>query len=377
MKKIKVLQVCYSLKTAGIETYVLNLQRNINSNEFEVHFLVYKNSANDLFYKKEIEKLGGIVEIADSKETNYLLKHILRRINYCKILKENSFDVIHVHASCGLQGIEVFLAHLMGTKNIIIHSHSSNLARSSKFNTLKHLLHKKGLVWIKKYSKYKIACSEKAAQWLYPNQHNVKIIANGIKCSAYRFDVITRETVRTNLNLKQDTLVIGHIGSFSEIKNHSFLIDIFKNYQTINPDSVLILIGDGKLKYSIYEKVKNSGLENTVIFMGLRTDCNLLLQAMDIFVFPSYWEGMPLALLEAQASGLHCLASDTITHQVNLTNNVKFLNLTSSPSEWCTHIIKTPLSKRKNMANLLSNLGYDIETTSSEIQSIYHTLANS
>lgn len=383
MKKIKILEVCYSLKAAGIETFVSNMQSYVNSNEFDIHYMVYKNALLDRFYRPNIESHHGIVEDASADEcTNFLLRHILQRVNYCKILRREKFDIVHVHTSSGLQGIEVFLAHMIGVKNIVVHSHSSELSASSKFNGLKHKVHTWGVKQIDKYANQRIACSDKAALWLFKDIENVIIAKNGIVCKKYFFSMDTRMQVRSTLGIRQDEFVLGHIGAFSNIKNHKYIVDVFENLKIQIPYSKLIFIGTGKLEDEIKEYVIEKKIENDVKFLGTRNDCPKILMAMDCFVFPSLWEGLPISVIEAQASGLPCIISNTITDEVVITDLVKKepIDLTSK-SKWELDIFdiynsrNDIIEKRSAYADAVEQSGFDMSYTTKEIEDIYRGFA--
>lgn len=376
MCKIKVLQVCYSLKAAGIETLVTNVQKNIDVNRFDVHFLLYKGTKKDLFYKNTVEEHGGTIEDASAdKVNNFLIRHLIQRVNYFKILKKENFDVVHIHASSGLQGIEVLLAHMAGVKNIIVHSHNSKLGAATKFNWMKKIIHKKGIKTIKKHANKKLSCSDEATRWMFPNvdKNKVTLIYNGIECRNYSFNIIKRNEIKKVLNI-DNNIVYGHIGSFTEAKNHEFIIDIFSKIVEKQSNAVLLLIGDGPLQPTIKEKVKRMKLNN-VQFLGIRSDCNELLMTMDCMLFPSFWEGLPIVVVEAQASGLPCLLSDTVTKQVNVSDLLTYLSLNLSAENWCDIAISTVHKrKREDYSDEVSRSSFDILNTANELETIYSKL---
>lgn len=378
MSKVKVLQVCYSLKAAGIETFVTNVQKNIDVDQFDVHFLIYKNTNRDLFYKNIIEKNGGTIEDASAGfEKNFLIRHIKQRINYFHILKKQNFNIVHVHASSGLQGLEVLLAHIAGVKNIIVHSHSSKLGKATKFNWMKKIIHKIGIGVIKKYANEKLSCSDEASKWMFPSadKDEVILIHNGIPCKSYLFDLIKRNEIRENLNINNNQIVFGHIGSFTEAKNHEYIIDIFSEIVKRQPNAVLLLIGDGPLQSVIEEKVRRAKLHN-VQFLGIRNDCAQVLMAMDCMLFPSFWEGLPIVVVEAQASGLPCVLSDTITKQVDVCNLLTYLSLELPAEKWCdTAISAIHKNARENYHVEVSKSSFDIAFTTRELEKIYLNLA--
>jgi glycosyltransferase involved in cell wall biosynthesis len=217
------------------------------------------------------------------------------------------------------------------------------------------------------------ACSEAAGEWLFgsKNMNAVSILKNSIDANKFVYNEITRVQVRRNLAIDQ-RFVIGHVGSFIEPKNHMFLIDIFKEIHEKNNKSVLMLVGRGELSEKVTLKVKELGLEDSVMFMGIRTDIPELLQAMDVFLFPSLYEGLPLTLVEAQAAGLIVIASDKITEEINLTNLVKFISLERPASYWAEKLFQyTNSYKRRNTHEKICEAGYDVKENAKWLEEFY------
>ena len=181
--------------------------------------------------------------------------------------------------------------------------------------------------------------------------------------------------MRAELGLK-DRLVIGHVGRFEEQKNHEFLIEVFREIAAAREDAVLLLIGEGELQDGIRRKVKDYGLTDKVRFLGVRSDVPRLWKAMDIFILPSLFEGLPIVALEAQASGVCSILADTITREVQLTDNVSFLSLNDSPGKWCEEVLSHIGYVRNQAVNekILADFrkaGYDIETAAQALLSYY------
>lgn len=372
MDKIKVLQVCYSLKAAGIETFVTNVQKSIDKEKFDVHFLIYKSSEKELFYKEIVEKNGGIIENASADdESIFILRHIKQRIAYYKIVRKGNYDVVHIHASSGLQGLEVLLARIAGVKKIFVHSHTSKLGSATKLNWLKKIIHKIGLRIINIYAVEKLACSEVAAKYLFPWSKEVIIINNGISCVDYKYDLSTRNRIREELGIKKNDFVVGHIGSFTEAKNHEFLLEVFNQLQSIRPEVQLMLIGDGPLKKFAIEKCNSLKLHN-IHFMGIRSNCNELLMSMDCIVFPSFWEGLPIVIVEAQCSGLPCLLSNSITRQVDVSDLIIYYPLEKEASQWARQVLAMIKDReRSKYSDLLKKSEFDISNTVEQLQTLY------
>ena len=377
MSKIKVLQVCYSLKAAGIETFVTSIQKQINKKLVENHFLIYKATKVDLFYKDVIENNGGVIENSSADEVdNFLLRHIKQRLNYYSTLKKGNYDIVHVHASSGLQGIEVMLAHIAGVKKIVVHSHSSKMGRATKFNWLKKIIHIIGIRIINRFADATLACSEEAGAWLFPysKSENIVFIHNGVECTEFAFDEGKRNRIRSKLGIEKEQRVFGHVGSFTESKNQSFIVEVFAEILKLNKDSQLLLIGDGPRQKSIKKKVSDMQLPN-VRFMGIQRNCNELFMAMDGFIFPSFWEGLPIVIVEAQATGLPCVLSDTVTKQIDVCGLLKYMSLECTAKQWAEELYTIANSgDRSCYYQLVQKSSFDISTTARELEIIYLSL---
>jgi glycosyltransferase involved in cell wall biosynthesis len=199
------------------------------------------------------------------------------------------------------------------------------------------------------------------------------IIPNGISVKKFAYNKSVRIKMRREMGV-EDKLVIGHIGNFNYQKNHGLLIDIFNRLHQINNKCELYLVGDGILEKKIYKKVKELNLEDSVKFMGRRSDVNNLVQVFDVFVLPSKFEGFGIVCIEAQASGLQCIVSKNVPVEVRVTNNISFLDINSSIEEWSQLIISKFDYERKDMSDRVKEAGYDIEETSVKLQRYYLNL---
>jgi len=219
------------------------------------------------------------------------------------------------------------------------------------------------------------ACSKVAAEWLFSKKINnsgvVKIINNSIDVEEFKYSLEVREKMRVKLKL-ENSFVIGHVGRFYHEKNHDFLIDIFKEILKEKNNAKMILVGDGPLKPTIHEKVKMLGLENNIIFLGVREDISDLMQAMDVFVLPSHFEGLPVVTVEAQASGLPCVFSSAVTSETNLTQRVKYVSLNNDPKKWAVEIIQIYQQyARLDTSETIREKGYDVKFLAKELEKFY------
>jgi glycosyltransferase involved in cell wall biosynthesis len=374
---IKVLHVTYSLKVSGIETLATNLHKYVNKSKIQFDFAVYCNPNVEEHYDTRVLEQGGIIHKLSEKNNNKSVRNILvERTNFLKLLKKEKYDIVHIHGSSGMHLIEALFAKFNRIPHIIIHSHSSKLIKSTKFYYIKKLLHY-SCKWMWPYiaTEY-ISCSNEAGKWLFPSKINGKIneMKNGIDANIYIFNREKREQIRKDMGFS-GKFVVGHIGRFSKIKNHTFLIDVFIEIYRTNPSAILVLIGQGELEDEIKQKVSSLGLDKVVYFLGVRKDIPDLLQVMDLIIFPSLFEGLPIVGIESQAAGLPVIAADTITNEVKISNNVKFMSLQEPPSEWAVEAIAHHKKiERRDMSPVIKEKGFDIQKTASNLEDFYENL---
>lgn len=372
MKPIRILNVIGRMDRGGIETLIMNIYRNIDKKQIQFDFLAHYDK-KDADYNEEIKNLGGkIFEMPQIKTTNKANYHMIFR--YRKALKEffiqhQEYEIIHVHMT-NTASILIPIAKKYGnTKVVISHSHLTR-AKEGLIGIITNYLQRK----IEKEATDYFACSLEAAKWFYSDKlisrGKVKIINNGIDSSKFKFSRTIRDEIRREFNL-DNKLVIGHVGRFFPQKNHKLIINIFEQLLTKNKESILILIGEGSLMNDIKEIVKTKGISENVLFLGNRSDVHLLMQGMDVFLMPSLFEGLPVVGIEAQASGLPCVFSDTITNEVDIINSSTFVSLNSSIDSWVDAILNFKDFDRKNTENLIIANGYDVKKISCDLQNYY------
>lgn len=195
---------------------------------------------------------------------------------------------------------------------------------------------------------------------------------NAIDISGYVFNEQRRNVMRDELGIPRNAFVTGHVGGFREVKNHTFLIDIFDEIHKQREDAVLLLVGDGNLRNETEQKAKRLGLEKSIVFTGVRSDVSELMQAMDIFVFPSLYEGLPLTLIEAQAAGLLCCAADTVSPESAVTENIRFLSLQNSAKDWSDKVLSYAEGFRRcDTTAEIVQAGYDISSAAKALEEFY------
>jgi glycosyltransferase involved in cell wall biosynthesis len=285
-----------------------------------------------------------------------------------KLIKKNEYNIVHAHGSSALMAVEMYAAKLAGVPVRIAHS------RNTTCNNLK--IDKILRPFFYKFTTDYFACGDEAGKWLF-QKNKFTIIPNGKNIKLFEFSSEKRNEIRKKYNF-ENKFVVCHIGTFNNQKNHEFLIDIYYEFKKINPNSCLVLIGDGFLRESIENKIKKLGLTNDVIMTGVINNINEMLQAMDYMVLPSLFEGLPNVVIEAQISGLQCMISNTITKECKITNLVEFESLEAKSKIWAEKIANTQLidresSKEKIIAQLRS-AGYDLIQDARILKDLYFKL---
>lgn len=349
------------MNRGGAETLIMNLYRNIDRTKVQFDFLTCKEGAFDI----EIIKMGGkihripyITDVGHFKYVKSLKTFFLNHPEY---------KIVHSHMD-KMSGFVLREAKKANIPVRIAHSHSTKNEGGLAANCYKWYAGS----FLTNHASHFFACSQDAAKWLYGSQlKKTIIIKNGIDCNQFRYSAELRKEVRKELKLTNENFVVGHVGRFSKPKNHEFLIKIFSEISKKNPHARLILVGDGPLKLHFEEKIKNIGLLDKVQFLGVRNDVHKLLQAFDVMVFPSIYEGLPVTLIEAQAAGVPCIVSDVITKEVDMgCELLNFLSLENSSQVWAGEVLKSNIS-RKDVVDSIEDKGYDIQTSASLLQTFY------
>lgn len=360
----RILQITDSMGMGGIQAFIMNVYRNIDREKYQFDFLLHQKMENG--YDDEILKMGGIIYYIPSRHEG-IIKN--RKALEKFFSKHPEYTVVHQHES-SLTYIEpLVIAKKYNVPVRIMHSHSTR-ASGSKIHTL---LHKINIHRIKNVATNYFACGELAGKWMYNGsgvEKKVIIVNNGIDIKKYSFDETIRKKVRIELGLDKK-FVIGNVGRFSEVKNHTFLIDVFNEFVKLYPDSELVLVGDGDLQQDMKNKVKELSLSDKVQFLGIRRDVHTILMSFDYVVIPSLYEGFPVTAIEAQAIGVPCLISDSVTKDVVINNNVKMLSLRESADVWADQIYKNKKVQRNSNKEGLIKKGFDIATTTDYLLEIY------
>ncbi len=354
----------------GQESFIMNIFRNINKNTIHMDFYTPYYCDNET-YKKEIEHFGSKIYTGNGRFTDNSGNKSDFIHNLREFLKTHKYEIIHIHSgSIFSLFFGAKIAKKSGAKDVIIHSHCGG------FNNLKYKVIKTYTnLFMKKYVDYYFACSHLAAEWKFPKSviknKEYTIINNGINTKKMFYNPIVRDEYRHKLDIRKKQVFI-HVGRFSIQKNHLFLIDIFNEIHKINKDSILLLVGTGEKVDEVKEKVESLKLDDSVRFLGLRSDINELLNASDAFILPSLFEGLPVVGVEAQSTGLPVFTSTEVTKELPIKDLAYYYNLNDKPSTWAKKILKE-LSKykRRNTTEELIEAKYDISASVKELQELY------
>jgi glycosyltransferase involved in cell wall biosynthesis len=369
-KPIRILHVFAQMNRGGAESMIMNLYRNIDRSEIQFDFMVHTRER--CAFDEEINSLGGkIYNVPRYRGSN----HYAYKKTWRNFFKEHGeYCILHGHVR-STATIYLAVARAYGIKTIV-HSHST----SSRGNKIQQVIKNIMQLPIRYQADYLFSCSHDAGRWLFGDRviykQNYTIINNAIDVNKYIFNEKKRNLVRKSLAV-ENKFTLGHIGSFTSPKNHEFLIDVFYEIKKRKKESVLLLIGDGNLREAIEDKVKKLGLSDSVIFTGVRSDVNDLLQGIDVVLFPSLFEGLPVSLIEAQANGLVCIISDRITDKVKLTEQVEFISLNKTPEYWAEQVLKYSKGyNRKNTYKEIRNAGYDVKENAIWLENFYTKILN-
>lgn len=358
---LRVLMVMTSMNRGGMETFTMNVYRAIDRTKIQFDFLLHRDFKGA--YEDEINALGG--RIYRVRRQNPLDPRYWAELD--GFFAEHPYKVVHAQLDC-LSAEPLAAAARHGVVVRVAHSHSSRQDRDLKY-PLKMLF--KPL--ISRYSTDLFACGEEAGKWMFGTNH-FRVIRNCIDVDDYTFDSAVRSETRRELGIKDGVPVVGHVGRFDPVKNHSFMLDIFAELLDQQPDAVLLLAGDGSLRPKMMKKAIELGIADSVMFLGARSDVSRLMQAMDCFVMPSFYEGLPMVLVEAQAAGLPCLVSDVIPHDCDIReDSVKRESLKCGVDEWAAGIVRACSSDadRSIGARAVRDAGFDSAEVAKSLEVFY------
>lgn len=359
---IRVLQVICIMNRGGAETMIMNLYRNIDRNKVQFDFV--ENSSEPAAFDEEILSLGGKI---------YRCPHYNGKNHFAYVKWWNTFFQKHsgeypiVHGHLGsTAAIYLSVAKKHGAYTIA-HSHSAG-SGSAMYRMF---------AYPTRYIADKFfACSKDAAISRYGkivgnDSSRCQVLNNAIDAKRFVFNRETRKQVRNDLHIAENAIVIGHVGRFAEAKNHRFLIEVFADIRKRNPNAVLLLVGDGERRSEIQAAIAEKHLGEAVILTGVRSNVWDFYQAMDVFVFPSVYEGLPVSLVEAQASGLPCCVSSNVPKDSAITDLVEFIPLENGPDKWAEIALQRARAPRPDMLGEIQNAGFDVISTANWLENFY------
>jgi glycosyltransferase involved in cell wall biosynthesis len=372
-KVIRVLQVTHTLNRGGTETMLMNYYRCIDKTKLQFDFLLTTPLSYKCDYEDEVIEMGGKIfhlpGLAPFSPWRYLKS--------LSVLFKNhpEYKIVHSHISA----TSVFPLYIAKRNNVpvrIVHSHNTHGGNPSK-----HFITIVLKLFLRYVGTHFLACGTDAAEWLYGKRffrnNDVFILKNAIQASLYSYNEEKRSLLRAKEGWSNG-FVIGHIGRFTYQKNHGFLLDIFKNIKLLYPHALLLLVGDGEEREVIEKKISVEQLDRSVFLTGVVDNVSDYTQVMDVFLFPSLFEGLSLALIEAQAAGLPCFTSETVSQESAVTDLVEFIPLSRGAEYWANKIIRyKERYVRRNTYNEIRKAFYDVQQNTKWLENYYMEICDS
>lgn len=353
MKKILVYGM--TNKLGGIESYVMNMFRNIDKNSIQFDFVT---DFDTMVFDDEVQSSGSLIHYIPSKSSD--LKGHLSKLR--KILKEHpEYEAVYFNILNAGAAITVAVVKFMKRK-VIVHSHSSSDAHM--------MLHRVFRPLLKKMADIKFACSEIAGKYMFGNCKNFTVINNSVQAENFIFSPDKRQAKQLELGITENNFVVLHAGRMTTEKNPLFVIKVFSEILKKNPSAILLYAGTGSMEAEVKNSAKETGISNSVKFLGMRRDMDQLYQVADVFLLPSKYEGLPVSLIEAQAAGLPSYTSTAVTEEVAITQLLNRISLDQSAKEWAEIILMAGKVQRENMKELIEKAGYSINTEIKKLQDI-------
>ena len=357
-----------SLEMGGSQTMVMALYRAIDRNKVQFDFVIDSDEVN--VFGDEIQKLGGRI----FQLPKFNGKNIGQIRSAWKDFFEShpEYKVLHSHVR-SYASLYIPIAKKYGVKTII-HSHNTSNGHGLA------AIGKKILQYPLRYqADYFFGCSEIAGQWLFGHKvvgsDRYFMLKNAVDLDRFAFRQDVRDEIRRKLAIDENTLLIGHVGRMHPQKNHQFLIDCFSQIASRRSDAKLVLLGDGELREAICQQILQKELQDRVLMLGLKKNVEAYFSAMDLLVLPSVHEGLPVVIVEAQASGLKCYVSDTVTREVQLSDLVQYLPITQGEAPWVDAIVNA-VPMRKDVSENIRNSGFCIQASSQWLCDFYTRIAN-
>lgn len=348
------------MNTGGAETFLMKLYRSIDRTRYQMDFCVSEEEKG--YYEDEIISLGGRIHRVTPKSKS--LSRFKKEL--AETVKAGGYKYVLRVASNAMAFLDLKVAKQAGAEVCSARSSNSSDGGGIKMK----LTHLAGKLLYNRYIDVRLAPSDLAAEYSFGKKRvergEVIFLHNGIDLEVFKFDPEARREIRREFGVPENAFLLGHVGRFSEQKNHAFLMEIFAELKKLRPEAALLLVGTGELRERTVEKAESLGIASSVIFAGVRGDVPRLLSAFDAFALPSFYEGMPNVIIEAQAEGVPCVISDAVTREANVTGEVKYLPISAEPSVWARAILSSKAGERENASSKLREAGYSIDEAAKE-----------
>lgn len=367
----KIIMTAKHLDAGGVETFITEIYPYIDKERYSIDFLITQKEENDSkgYFEDELLSQGAKVYRISSKSKS--MRKAYKDLK--KFFTEHTeYEIFHINDGGGA-AFPLFVARKYSKIKTIVHSHNTNAVNWKQnviMNLFRHYVTSKA---------YCIGCSKKAAEWMFGKNSSYTELHYGIDTDRFRYDESARKRIREQYGFDKNDFVIGHVGRFNVQKNHTFLIDIFSEYYKRDKNAKLLLVGSGEQEHIIREKIKQENLTDKVVFAGSTKEVEQYMSAMDLFLFPSLFEGFGIVLIEAQTSGIPCLVSDTIPQEVCITDLVRMRNIKEEKGTWADEIerIKNPYANvRYEYSEEVRNKGFDRQETAKHLMQIYEEILN-
>lgn len=352
-KPQRLLCIVSNMDTGGAETFLMKMYRKLDRNRYQMDFVVSGDGRS--YYEDEIEQLGGIVYRITRKTKDF----VAFRRELAAAVRDDGYPCVLRIGSDALSAIDLWVAKRAGARRLALRSSNASDGKGS----LGMFLQKAFRRLLTSVADVKIAPSDLAAAYTFGpkavSNGEVHYLHNALDLNAYTFSPEIRSATRSELGIEPDALVVGHVGRFAPQKNHGFLIEVFAELLKARPDARLVLVGQGELEGEVRGKAEVFGVLDSIVFTGVRPDVPALLSAFDALALPSLYEGMPNVVIEAQAAGLACVVSDTVTRQADVTGLVEYLPIDDTTA-WANALESAATVERLDTRTAMTAAGYDI-----------------
>ena len=371
MSALRILQVFGEpFSNGGQDSYIMNMYRHIDRERVQFDFFTPFMILNEAM-EAEVESLGGHMFASGhpfGEDNNRYFRE-----GITAFFAEHSYDVVHIHSGSTyalMIGSKVARHH--GARRVIVHSHCGGFV-NLKYKVVRALSYAALLRYPTDY----FACSHLAARWKFPTpiirKNRYTVLKNAVDTRVFHYDAAVREQYRRELGL-EDKLVVGHIGRFAVQKNHRYLLEVFAALAKKEPRAHLVLVGYGDLQQQTLDRAEELGLSERLTFLGVRHDVSALMNTFDVFLLPSFFEGLPVVGVEAQATGLPVVTSTGVTPELPIEDLAAYIPLTDSPEQWAEQVLRSAALPRRNTTDEMIDCGYDVQVAATRMQHLYEEM---